>query len=51
MTTVSGEGLRPTQGICETSQVLLVGVTGFFFSQGSPVFAPLTDWPVPYELK
>ena len=33
----------------ETSQVLLAGVPGVF-SQGSPVFAPPTDWPVSYEL-
>ena len=36
--------------ICETSQVLLAGVSGGF-SRGSPVFAPPTDWPVSYELK
>ena len=36
--------------ICETSQVLLAGVSGGF-SWGSPVFAPPTDWPVSYELK
>ena len=35
---------------CETSQVLLAGVSGGF-SRGSPVFAPPTDWPVSYELK
>ena len=35
---------------CETSQVLLAGVSGGF-SRRSPVFAPPTDWPVSYELK
>ena len=35
---------------CETSQVLLAGVSGGF-SRGSAVFAPPTDWPVSYELK
>ena len=40
-------GFEPT---CETSQVLLAGVSGGF-SRDSPVFAPPTDWPVSYELK
>ena len=35
---------------CETSQVLLAGVSGVF-SRGSPILAPPTDWPVSYELK
>ena len=35
---------------CETSQVLLAGVSGGF-PRGSPVFAPPTDWPVSYEQK
>ena len=49
---VSGVGLSPTCGTCETnrSQVLLVGVPGFF-QRDSPVFAPPTAWPVSYELK
>ena len=34
----------------ETSQVLLAGVPSGFCAGGS-VFAPLTDWPVSYELK
>ena len=50
LTAVSGVGLSPTQGTCETSQVLLAGVPGGF-SWGSPVFTPPTDWPVSYELK
>ena len=40
----------PALATCETSQVLLAGVSGGF-SRGSPVFAPPTDWPVSYELK
>ena len=47
---VSGVGSSPAVATCETSQVLLTGVPGGF-SQGSPVFAPPTDWPVSYELK
>ena len=47
---MSGVGSRPTQGTCETSQVLFAGVPGGF-SRGSPVFVPLTNWPVSYELK
>ena len=42
--------LLPALATCETSQVLLAGVSGVF-SRGSPVFAPPTDWPVSYELK
>ena len=49
LTAVSGVGSSPTRGTCETSQVLLVGVT-CGFSRGSIVFAP-TDWSVTYELK
>ena len=40
----------PTLATCETSQVLLAGVSGDF-SRDSPVFAPPTDWPVSYDLK
>ena len=47
---MSGEGSSPALSTCETSQVLLAGVSGGF-SQGSPVFAPPTDWPISYELK
>ena len=43
-------GSSPALATCETSQVLLAGVSGVF-SLGSPVFAPPTDWPVSYELK
>ena len=50
LTAVSGVGSSPTLATCETSQVLLAGVSGGF-SRGSPVFAPPTDWPVSYELK
>ena len=49
-TDVSDMGSSPTQGTCETSQVLLSDVPGGF-SQGSPDFAPPADWPVSYELK
>ena len=45
-----GEGSSILLATCETSQVLLAGVSGGF-SRGSPVFAPPTDWPVSYELK
>ena len=47
---VSGVGSSPTQGISETSQVLLAGGPGVF-SRGSPVFTPPTDWPISYEMK
>ena len=50
LTAVSGVGSSPTRGTCETSQVLLLGVSGGF-SRGSPVFDQPTDWPVSYELK
>ena len=50
LTAVSGAGSSPALATCETSQVLLAGVSGGF-SRGSPVFAPPTDWPVSYELK
>ena len=43
-------GSSPTLATCETSQVLLAGVSGGF-ARGYPVFAPPTDWPVSYELK
>ena len=36
---VSGVGSSPALATCETSQVLLAGVSGGF-SRGSPVFAP-----------
>ena len=49
-TLYSVETATPALATCETSQVLLAGVSGGF-SQGSPVFAPPTDWPVSYELK
>ena len=41
-TAVSGVGSSPALATCETSQVLLAGVTGGF-SRGSPVFAPPID--------
>ena len=47
---LSGVGSSPALATCETSQVLLAGVS-VGFSRGSPVFAPPTDWPVSYELK
>ena len=50
LTAVSGVGSSPTLATCETSQLLLAGVSDGF-SRGSPVFAPPTDWPVSYELK
>ena len=50
LTAVSGVGSSPALATCETSQVLLAGVSGGF-SRGCPVFAPPTDWPVSYELK
>ena len=50
LTAVSGVGSSPALATCETSQVLLAGVSDGF-SRGSPVFAPPTDWPVSYELK
>ena len=43
LTAVSGVGSSPVLATCETSQVLLAGVSGGF-SRGSPVFAPPTDW-------
>ena len=49
ITAVSGVGSSPALATCETSKVLLAGVSGGF-SRGSPVFAPPTDWPVSYEL-
>ena len=49
VTAVTGVGSSPALATCETSQVLLAGVSGG--SRGSPVFAPPTDWPVSYELK
>ena len=50
LTAVTGVGSSPTLATCETSQVLLVGVSGGF-SRGSPIFTSPTDWPVSYELK
>ena len=50
LTAVTGVGSSPALATCETSQVLLAGVSGGF-SRDSPVFAPPTDWPVSYELK
>ena len=50
LTAVSGVGSSPALATCETSQVLLAGVSGGF-SRGSPVFAPPYDWPVSCELK
>ena len=47
---VSGVGSCPALATCETSQVLLAGVSGGF-SRGSPLFAPPTDWLFSYELK
>ena len=44
---MTGVGSSPALATCETSQVLLAGVSGGF-SRGSPVFAPPTDWPVSY---
>ena len=45
LTIVSGVGSSPSRATCETSQVLLAGVSGGF-SRGSPVFAPPSDWSV-----
>ena len=45
LTTVSSLGCS-----CETGKVLLAGVPGVC-SRDSPVFAPLTDWPISCELK
>ena len=50
LTAVTGVGLSPSLATCETSQVLLAGVSGGF-SLGFPVFVLSTDWPVSYELK
>ena len=50
LTAVSGVDSSPVLATCETSQVLLAGVSGGF-SRGSSIFAPPTDWPVSYELK
>ena len=50
LTAVTGVGSSPALATCETSQILLAGVSGGF-SRGSPVFAPPIDWPVSYELK
>ena len=50
LTAVSGVSSSPALATCETSQVLLAGVSGRF-SRGPLVFAPPTDWPVSYELK
>ena len=47
---MSSVGSSPALATCETSQVLLAGVSGVF-SRGSPIFAPSTDWPISYELK
>ena len=41
---VTGVGLSPTLATCETSQVLLAGVSGGF--PGVPTFCPPTDWLV-----
>ena len=46
---VSGVGSSPVLATCETSQFLLAGVPGGF-PQGSPIFAPPTDWPFSYKL-
>ena len=51
ITAVSGVGSSPALAKCETSQVLLAGVSGGFSGPSFPVFAPLTDWLVSYELK
>ena len=50
LTAVSGVNSSPTMGTCETTQVLLAGVPGFF-SRGTPVVAPHTDWSFTYEVK
>ena len=47
---VTGVGSSSALATCETSQVLLAGVPGVFFS-GFYCFRPPTDWPVSYELK
>ena len=44
LTAVSGVGSSPALATCETSQVLLAGVSGGF-SRGSPVFAHLLIGP------
>ena len=46
----SGVGSIPALATCESSQVLLAGVSGGF-SRRSTVFAQPIDWPVSYELK
>ena len=43
-TTVSGIGSSPVLATCQTSQVLLAGVSGGF-SLGSPIFAHLLIGP------
>ena len=50
LTIVGDMNSRPSQGTCETSQVLLAGMS-CVFSLGYPVFAPPADWKVSYEMK
>ena len=50
LTAVSGVGSSPAPATCETSQVLIAGVSDGF-SRGTAVFVPPTDLPVSYELK
>ena len=50
LTAVTGVSSSPALATCETSHVLLAGVSGGL-SRGSPVFVPPTDWPISYELK
>ena len=49
LTAVSGVGSSPDLATCETSQVLLAGVSGVF-SRGSPVFAHLLIDPLTFKL-
>ena len=50
LTAVSSVVSSPTQGTCESNQVLLVGVPGSS-SWGALTFAPSTGWPASYEMK
>ena len=47
LTAVTGVGTSPVLATCETSQVLLAGVSGGF--PGYSSFAPPTDWLSRYE--
>ena len=49
LTAVTGVGSSPALATCETSHVLLAGVS-CGFSRGSPVFVPHTDRPISYGM-